>query len=224
MRHAQPTWVEEDKSVLDPALSPLGLQQAEHLAALARAWRRPVDLVISPTRRTRQTAEPLARALEVEPQLAPHLEEIRLPPTWDGAPADEISAAMRAAKARSLAEWWDGFPGGEAFRDFHHRVTTQLVELLEARGVHLARVEGEIRIWNVEDKDRRVVIVGHGGTNAVAVGFLLGIEPVPWAWERFVSHHASITRLKATTLLGGALFGLREHSDVGHLPEPLRTR
>lgn len=224
MRHAQPEWVQEGVSVLDPVLTDQGRAQALHLAEAAKGWRAPAEVLVSPMRRTKETAEPVLETLGMTPRIQPWLEEMRLPGEWDGAPADQVSALIRASRQRSLEEWWDGLPGGESFRDFHHRVTTGLVDALGGHGARLREAHPELRLWEIEDRTKTLVFVGHGGSNAVAIGFLLGIQPVPWQWERFVMLHASITRLKATPLLGSSIFGLREHSDVKHLPRELRSR
>ena len=57
------------------------------------------------------------------------------------------------------------------------------------------RVHDDPALWRMAEPDRHVVIVAHGGTNAVVIGYLLGIQPVPWEWERFVSYHASASTL-----------------------------
>ncbi|NJK90089.1 MAG: hypothetical protein HC923_12355 [Myxococcales bacterium] len=77
---------------------------------------------------------------------------------------------------------------------------------------------------NDAPSDPRLIIVGHGGTNAVILSLLLGLPLAPWVWEQFVSLHASFTRVKAAPLLGGYVFGLREHSDASHLDPADRTR
>jgi broad specificity phosphatase PhoE len=224
IRHAQPEWVREGVSLLDPPLSDRGRQQAARLGELARTWKKPAQVLVSPLRRARETAEPILSALGESAHVTPWLEEIRLPDEWDGAPADRVSELLRAARTRTIAEWWDGIPGGETFRDFHERVTTNLTSALGDHGATPSTSHNELRVWNVRERERTMVFVGHGGTNAVAVGHLLGIEPVPWAWERFVMLHASITRLKASPLLGGFIFGLREHSDTAHMPRDLCSR
>lgn len=198
--------------------------QAHILADVARAWNSPHDVMVSPLRRTRETAQPLLDVLGRGANIQPWMEEIRLPGEWDGAPADQVSALLRASRERSLDAWWEGIPGGEGFREFNARITENLIATLADHGCVLKPQHSELRIWELSDRAKSLVFVGHGGTNAVAIGFLLGIAPVPWAWERFVTLHASITRLKASPLLGGFIFGLREHSDVGHLPRELRSR
>ncbi len=74
----------------------------------------------------------------------------------------------------------------------------------------------EPHIWDVDQDPGRLIVVGHAGTNAVAIGYLLGLEPTPWEWERFVSPHASISRLRTKPLAGGHVFGLRSFGDVAH--------
>ena len=67
-------------------------------------------------------------------------------------------------------------------------------------------------------------VVAHGGTNAVALGFLLGLDPTPWEWERFVLGHASIASVRSVSLAGGHVFSLRAFNDQEHLPGDLRSR
>lgn len=215
IRHAQPEWVKDERSVLDPKLTGLGRAQAERLTE--RDFRAVDELWVSPTRRTRETAEPLAQHLGLKPNILPWLEEVRLPPAWDGSPAATISTAFAQAKKRDLAEWWNGHEGGEDACSFIDRVTTGLDGALGKRGVRDGPAVPDARVFEIDDHERRIVIVGHGGTNAVAIGHLLGLAPVAWAWERFVLAHASVTRLRSTSLVGGRVFGLHEHSDVRHL-------
>jgi probable phosphoglycerate mutase len=67
------------------------------------------------------------------------------------------------------------------------------------------------------------VIVAHAGTNATALGWLLGIPPVPWEWERFVSLHASISTLVPAEIGGASAYSLSRLGDIGHLPPELHT-
>lgn len=223
VRHGQPVWVEDGKSVLDPRLSELGLEQARRLAEEARAWSRPTELWVSPTRRSRETAAPLAEALELAPVVLPWLEELRLPEAWHGKDAVEVGEAIRAGRHRPEPEWWDGPPGGESFRAFWARVTEGLSRELAVRGLECPGGD-DAHAFRGELRGHRVLVVAHAGTNAVLVSRLLGLPPVPWVWERFGAMHSSVTRLRAQSLLGAHIFSLRVFSDMGHLPKALRTR
>ncbi|MBI2377739.1 MAG: histidine phosphatase family protein [Deltaproteobacteria bacterium] len=224
IRHAEPEWVRDGAGQLDPRLTERGREQARLLGEHARALRGPTELFVSPMRRARETAEPLAETFGIAPRELEWLEEVRLPRDWEGAPADRISAALRAARHRPAAAWWDGLEGGETFRDFHGRVTRGLTGLLTDRGVEVTGDEAPHAFRGAADLPHRIFIVAHGGTNAVALTFLLGLLPVPWEWERFASLHASITRARAVDVAGGRIFALSLFGGVEHLPKPLRTR
>ena len=67
------------------------------------------------------------------------------------------------------------------------------------------------------------MIVAHSGTNGVLLCQLLGLDPVPWEWDRFVTMHSSITRLTSWEMGDGHTFALSRLSDVEHLPANART-
>jgi broad specificity phosphatase PhoE len=69
----------------------------------------------------------------------------------------------------------------------------------------------------------RVAVVAHAGTNAVVLGRLLGLEPVPWEWDRFRQPHSGVSRLTMDRISEGWGFSLRQLGDVGHLEEPMVT-
>jgi broad specificity phosphatase PhoE len=223
IRHAQPAWVVDGKSILDPHLTEHGLSQAEQLGQECRDWSRPSELFVSPTLRSRQTAAPLAQAWGLAEKVLPWLEELRLPPAWDGAPAPEVGQQIREGRHRAEEEWWDGPPGGESFHAFHHRISAGLSAMLEERGV--ARVPGAApHLWSKDPGEHRLAVVAHAGTNSVILSELLGLPKVPWLWERFGAMHASVTRVRIQELLGGYVFSLRVFSDVSHLPKNARSR
>lgn len=224
IRHGQPEWISEGRNLTDPPLTQRGARQASALAERATEWRRPTEIVVSNARRARETAEPLCRALGIEPTVAPWFNEIRLPPEWGGAPTEVIEQLSRRARGRSVDEWWDGLPGGERFHDFYTRITSALAEFLAQRGAIRPSPGVHPSVWNITTREHRIVFVGHAGSNSTAMGFLLGLEPVPWPWERLVSYHASLSRLKPATMLGGHIFGLRSLSDLSHLSAELQTR
>lgn len=221
VRHAQPEWTRDGNNMMDPALTELGLVQARLLASASRQWKTPTELLVSPKARTRQTAEPVARTLRMDAQVIPFFEEIRLP-DWSGTPTEVVDRTLRQARERPVSDWWDGLPGGESFRDFHQRITAGLRDLLADHGAVRATDEHPC-MWRIDDPDQRLVFVGHGGSNAVALTYLLDLQPVPWEWERFVSLHASVTRVRARRISGGYIFSLRSFSCVNHLPEDMRS-
>jgi broad specificity phosphatase PhoE len=220
VRHAQPEWTRGGLSVDDPPLTALGRAQAERLGHTFEGQR--VDaLLVSPLVRAAETAVPVARALDIEPQFLPWLAEIAAP-AWEGTPAEQVERTFREHRGRPVEEMWDGLEGGESFYDFHRRVSIGLQTLLDAAGND--RLSDDPALWRVAEPVRRVVVVAHGGTNATAIGHLLGIPPVPWEWERFVSFHASVSTLEPMEVSGRHAYSLYRFADVAHLPPGLQTR
>ena len=84
-------------------------------------------------------------------------------------------------------------------------------------------VRNDLPVWS-SGRAGRVLIVAHAGTNSVITCHLLGLEPTPWEWDRFVLGHASVTRIEALPVGDGSTFSLTRLSDVEHLPPDLRTR
>jgi len=220
IRHGQPEWDRGGLAVDDPILTPLGEEQARRLGEAFVG--RPVDrLLVSPLVRAGQTAAPIAEALQIEPEVLDWLPEIAAP-VWQGTPSEVVAKAFADSRARPLDEQWDGLPGGESFRAFHQRITEGLDALLGELGAR--RLTTHPLVWDLEEPGPNVVIVAHAGTNAVSLGHLLGIEPVPWEWERFVSFHASVSTVRPMPISGVHSFSLFRFSDTSHLPEHLHTR
>ena len=82
----------------------------------------------------------------------------------------------------------------------------------------------ELPVWQIAEPGARIALVAHAGTNSVTIGHLLGLDPTPWEWDRFVLGHTSISRVEAMELEDGYSFGLSKLSDVEHLPVDQRTR
>ena len=220
IRHGEPAWTVAGRSVDDPDLTDRGRRQAElladHIADLSCD-----EVLVSPLARARQTAAPLLEILGHEAGDAPWLAEIAAPP-WEGAPEEQVTRTFAEGRARPIDEQWDGIPGGETFRAFHERVTAGLTEVLAERG---ARPVGPgSPLWEIEEPGHHIVFVAHAGTNAVAIGHLLGIPPVPWEWERFVTRHSSVSELAPYDTAGSCAFSLLRLNDVEHLDDDLRTR
>jgi broad specificity phosphatase PhoE len=222
VRHGLPDWAPAKVARNDPFLAELGKRQAQALAAAAGGWGRIDELWVSPMNRARETAAPLAEALGVEPQVHNWAAEIGNPPNWEGSPIDLIEDAWVKANLRTMEEMWEGLPGGEPFRGFHARVVGGLEGALAERSV--TRIEdGRPHLWAVPD-DLRIVLVAHGGTNAVIAGALLGLEPTPWEWDRFESPHTGVARLATLSIAHGSAFSLKLFGDVSHLSRDMVTR
>jgi broad specificity phosphatase PhoE len=145
------------------------------------------------------------------------LAELRLP-ALEGLTSEQVGDFFSHARARDLESHWEGLPGGETFRHFYERVSSGFESLLV--GEHPIRIHENsgYRVWNVpEDAPDRLLIVSHAGTNAVILSHLLGIEPVPWAYVRFESAWAGISRIQAVPLSSGEIWALERFSDTSHL-------
>ena len=93
---------------------------------------------------------------------------------------------------------------------------------LADRGIH--RIDHELPFWSIDEPDRRILLVAHAGTNSVFMCHLLGLQPTPWEWDRFVLGHASISRLEALPVRDGFTFSLTALSSLEHIPLADRSR
>lgn len=219
IRHAEPAYVVDGVSWSDPPLTDRGQEQARLVAERVARWR--VDeLWVSTMVRARQTAEPIADRLGVQPNVMDWLGEIRNPPEWDGSPADEIEEFFATSQNRTVEEMWQGAPGGESFRDFHFRIHSGLEGAFAERGI--TRAQEDLHLWQGVD-DRRVVVVAHGGSNALILGMLLGVDPTPWEWDRFTHVHVGVSRAVSLPTAGFHAWSLRALSDRSHLPAGMVT-
>lgn len=220
IRHGQPEWVRDGLNVVDPPLTELGELQAERVSEALRGEQFD-EIIVSPLRRARQTAAPLLRDLGRAETIEPFLEEIR-EPDWHGTPVELARSAYAEEKSRAAEDRWRGVEGGgEPPRDFVERVRVGGGEYWAKVGMYRARQI--LPMWHLDQPDRKVVIVAHSGTNGVLLCQLLGLDPVPWEWDRFVTMHASITRLSSFSMRDGHTFSLNRLSDVEHLPQHART-
>jgi 2,3-bisphosphoglycerate-dependent phosphoglycerate mutase len=153
-------------------LSPLGLLQAQAVSDALRTL--DIDAIYcSPLERARQTAQPLADALQLDVRSDPRLMEIHV-----GIFQDRLHAEIAEVYPQETARWRSSeadyrIPGGESRRDLMVRAAAAF-EAIRAAG------------------HKRVVIVSHGGTFASAFKALLGISA-----ERnpFSLYNASISQV-----------------------------
>lgn len=219
IRHAEPAYVSGGRAWSDPPLTERGHEQARLVGERATRWN--VDEVwVSNMVRARETAEPVAEATGVKPEVMEWLGEIRNPPEWDGSPADEIEDYFASSHSRTVEEMWEGVPGGESFRSFHERIHGGLQSAFADRDIR--QTEERTHLWSGVD-ERRIVVVAHGGTNALILGMLLGVEPTPWEWDRFTHVHSGVSRLVSQPTAGNHAWSLRALSDRSHLPPDMVT-
>jgi len=221
VRHGQPEWVREGLNIHNPPLTELGHRQA---AAMAEVLGREHfdEVFCSPLVRARQTAEPLFAALGRPETISPWLEEIRNP-KWHGTPSERADDAFREERSRPSSDRWRGLDhmGGEHVGQFVARIREGCGLFLAERSIE--PVDSEFAVFKVPEPERRIALVAHAGTNSVVICHLLGLEPTPWEWDRFVINHASITRLTTMQLGDGHAFALQRLSDVEHLDSASRT-
>lgn len=217
VRHAQPDWESDGRSVDDPGLTQLGHKQAER-AAQRLASEHFDHIYRSPLVRVRETAEPICRALGQEPIEQAWLRELGLP-SLAGHTSEQVQKYFADAHARSLEHWADGLPGGESFRHFNERVTSGIDGLLDTR--HRVKVHEDAlwRLWHVPEDQERILIIAHEGTNAALLSHLLGIEAVPWTWLRFSGAWAGIHRIHSVRTGSGCVWSLEEFNSVSHLQD-----
>ena len=220
IRHGQPEWVRDGLAVVDPPLTELGHRQAERLAA-ALGDESFDEVLVSPLVRARQTAAPLLAALGRPEEIDPWLEEIR-DPKWHGSPAEKAAEAYAELRGRKAEDRWHGLSGGESVRDFVDRIHLGASMFLAERGI--TPTELDLPVWNIDKPGRRIALVAHAGTNSVTIGHLLGLQPTPWEWDRFVLGHTSVSRIEAMPLDDGHTFTLTKLSDLEHLDRDDRTR
>ena len=134
-------------------LNDLGRQQAEHLAE--KLSRLPVEAIYSgPLERVRETAEPIARRLNLSLQIADEFTEIGLGEWTDRSFSDlagaELWQQFNSFRSSTAA------PGGELMLEVQSRIVRKLAEL---RGQH-----------------RFVVIVTHGDVVRSAIAHFAGMH------------------------------------------------
>ena len=205
VRHAEPDWELALTTGEDPGLTALGRDQAERVASQLKALPM-AALHCSPLERARETALAIGATQRLTPIVVSDLEEIRVP-LMSTATQTEVDAYFASAARRPFRDHWSGFPGGEAFRAFHARITAGIESVLARYGVNPYTTD-EFTVWRAPARAHtlRIGIVGHGGTNGVILTHLLGIPPVPWEWIRF-----------ETPLAAFSVVALRPLSDEGYI-------
>lgn len=217
LRHGEPDWFPDGRPVEDAHLTARGRAQALAAARdLAGGAAGSVSAIYaSPLRRAQETAAPLAEATGIAPVTVDDLAEIGI--QTPAASQTEVDDFFKQAMRRPLPEHWSGWPQGEGFRPFHERVSRGLAGVLGRHGVR-AEKHGDFTVWLHPPRRQTIVIVAHGGTNAVLMTHLLDIAPVPWEWVRFESELAAYSVLQARPLgVEGGVWSLVNFNEVDHL-------
>ncbi len=222
VRHGEPEWVVDGMNIDFPPLTERGHRQAAHMAE-ALSSERFDEILVSPLERARQTAAPLYERTGRDEAVHAWLREIRSP-VWQGTPREKADAAFAEERRKPSHERWHGLSdlGGEANRDFIARIREGCGLFLAERGIEL--IPGDLPVWRIDNPEMRLCLVAHAGTNSAIISYMLGLQPTPWEWDRFVLGHASITRLEALELGDGFTFALTRLADVEHLGVQDRTR
>ena len=220
IRHGEPEWVRDGLNVVDPPLTERGLRQAERVAE-ALDGEEFDEIVISPLRRPRLTAAPLLAKLGADEVIEPWLEEIR-EPNWHGTPAELATKAYEEERSRAASARWEGLVGGEAVTRLRRAGTRRRYRV--PRGAW--RLPQPSRhcpcgTWTSPTDGSRSSPTP--APTACCCAICSGLDPVPWEWDRFVTGHASITRLVSIELGDGHTFSLTKLSDVEHLAVDDRT-
>jgi probable phosphoglycerate mutase len=130
----------------DPALSPIGEQQAALVGARLAADP-PDTLFVTSLQRTVQTAAPLVAATGLQATVIPELSEVHLG-EWEGGEL-RIRTAHGDPLVRTIFEQqrWDVIPGAEPMEEFEARTRAGLLRIVELTGpgrVAVAVVHGGV--------------------------------------------------------------------------------
>jgi 2,3-bisphosphoglycerate-dependent phosphoglycerate mutase len=177
----------------DPPLAPGGTTEAESVGA--RLARQGIDAIYtSPLRRCVETAEPLARALDLTPSVERDLREVFMG-EWEGGLYRKKFAERDPVAQRMLAEQrWDVIPGAEPAPEFTRRVRSVVARIAAA---HV----GE-----------RIALFTHAGVIGEALAQASGAEPFAFIGP----NNASISQMLVTP----DKWVVRRFNDASHL-EPV---
>jgi 2,3-bisphosphoglycerate-dependent phosphoglycerate mutase len=191
-------------------LTDRGHDQAGRLAARLAALDgdRAVDaLYVAPRRRARETAAPIAAALDLPPRV-----ETRL-----SGPAHGV------ADGRPWTEIWRAFGGSPA-----DRPDEPFAEGAESWHQFLDRAMSCLRSLLDRHAGDRIIVVAHAETVEAAHLLLLGLPRDAHRQVSFAVAHASLTHwTRRTPPTGRTRWTLTAHNDVGHLstaPTPAGLR
>lgn len=180
----------------DPPLAPEGLEQAERIGA--RLAGEAVDAVyVTTLRRTAQTAAPLLRRLEIEPNVEADLREVFLGEWEGGTFRQKVAEGDPIARRMAEEERYEVIPGAERAAAF------------------TARVRAGVERIAASHPDRRVAVFTHGGVIGEILAQASGARP-------FAFIGADNGSLSHVVVLPGR-WVIRRFNDTTHLERELTT-
>jgi probable phosphoglycerate mutase len=215
VRHGEPDWTPRTgAAVTDPTLTSLGVAQAK--ATARRLAEEGIEAIyVSPYRRSQETAAALAEITGIDPITVDDLAEVGV--AVGGLTQEQVDRYFVDGARRPLDQHWEGWPGAETFHAFHGRVTAAVTDVLGRHGCRSFR-RHDFTMWELPEKQPRIALVAHCGTNAVALTHLLDVRPVPWEWMRFESELAALSVLQARPIgPDGFVWSLQSFNEVDHL-------
>ncbi|HEY3021296.1 MAG TPA: histidine phosphatase family protein [Solirubrobacteraceae bacterium] len=196
VRHGESAPFREDEpppllgGASDPELDPVGVEQADRVAARLGS-EEIAAIYVTPLRRTAQTAAPLASRLGLEPRVEPDLREVFLG-EWEGGLYRKHVREQHPIALRLRREGrWDVIPGAERSEAFAGRVRAGIARIAAAHA------------------DERVVVVVHGGVIGQALALATGGRPLAFAW----ADNGSISEL----VVLDEHWTVRSYNDTAHL-------
>jgi glucosyl-3-phosphoglycerate phosphatase len=191
LRHGQTEWNAGSRmqGQLDTDLTDLGREQA-NAAAEVLAKRQPLVVVSSDLRRALDTATALGERSGVEVSIDERLRETHLG-DWQGLTHLDVDAVAPGARLawRDDARWAPH--GGESRVDVAQRSVPLITEIIAAQPG-----------WGVDEPDRPVVLVAHGGLIAALTAALLDLPVDNWpvlggmgnaSWAQLSGHDVNDT-------------------------------
>lgn len=213
VRHGEATWSRSGRSVDDPNLSEIGIQECHRLRQRLGGLRFD-GAFASPALRARETAR-IAWESSAEIPTLDWLAEIRYP-QWEGKTDLHAATQLAAIRKATVIDRMEPFggPGGERMSEFAGRVAGGLAELLEARNL-IPRVQSGHRVWRFTGPTpQHLLLFAHAGTINCIIGRLLDMPRVPWEWERIQIPNASVTVLQTLPVGQDFAFTLERVGDV----------
>lgn len=173
----------------DPPLSPLGEWQAEQVGS--RLASEPIEAIYATSlQRTRQTAAPLAQALDLPIHVEPDLREVHLGVGEGGSFRQMSAEGHPSIVAMRANQEWGEVEGAETNAQFAGRTVPALRRIAEAH------------------PDQLVAVFMHGGTIASLLGHALGIN----MFRLMGSRNSAISHL----VVSGDQWIIRSFNDAAH--------